>query len=272
MKGLTMSKWFEIKNQTDEKAEIWIYDVIGQDFWGEGVSAKQFVKDIKEIDGSQIDLHINSPGGSVWDGQAIFNAIKRHPANVTTFVDGLAASIASTIALAGDEVVMADNSLMMIHKAWSCVCGNADDMRGSADVLDKVDTTLVGIYARKTGQDDQTITEAMTEETWFTADEAVEFGLADRTEEGLQVAALVVDSEIYNRFKNVPESVTAKLESTTSGFVQTTSSTTNIGDFQIIYSSGADDLDIKDDEGGASEVEETPVNKEYELLKMKKGI
>lgn len=198
----------EIRNQGPDKAEVWIYDVIGTDMWGEGIAAKTFVKDLAALDVSQIDLHVNSPGGSVWDGQAIYNAIARHPANVTTYVDGLAASIASTIALAGDTVIMAENALMMIHKAWALSIGNANDLREAADVLDKVDETITGIYSRKTGKDAESIGSAMAEETWFTAQEAVDFGLADQVEEGLAAAALITDPEIMARYKHVPEALT----------------------------------------------------------------
>lgn len=197
-------KWFEIKNEAEDKAEVWIYDLIGEDFWG-GISAKSFIDELNEIKASNIDLHINSPGGLVRDGQAIHNAIARHPAKVTTYVDGLAASIASTVALAGDEVIMADNSLMMIHSAWAFTMGNAKETHHNADVLEKHDQTIQGIYQRKTGKDLSEIQDAMEAETWFTADEAVEFGLADRVEEGLQAAACLVTPEVMARFKNPPE-------------------------------------------------------------------
>ena len=199
--------WFEIKNKTEDSAEVWIYDVIGEDFLGVGIVAKTFVKDLMALDVAHIALHINSPGGSVWDGQAIYNAIARHPAKVTTYVDGLAASIASVIALAGDTVIMAENALMMIHKGWARVIGNADEMRDSADVLDKIDETIAGIYERKTGKDSAEIASAMAEETWYTASEAVDFGLADQVEEGLQAAAMVIPESIKARYKHVPEDI-----------------------------------------------------------------
>ena len=107
-----MKKWFDIKNKTAETAEIWIYEYIGADFWsGDGITAKSFQKELSEIKAKQIDLHINSPGGDVFDGITIYNLLKQHPANVTTYIDGLAASIASVIALAGDNVYMAENAL-----------------------------------------------------------------------------------------------------------------------------------------------------------------
>jgi len=108
-------KWFKIENKAD-KAEIWIYEEIGEDPWtGGGVTAKSFQKELSEIKASQIDLHINSIGGLVFEGIAIHNLLKQHPANVTTYIDGIAASISSVIALAGDKVIMAENGLFMIH-------------------------------------------------------------------------------------------------------------------------------------------------------------
>src|SRR5574340_334392 len=122
-------KWFEIKNKA-EKAEVWIYEMIGKDFWtGEGLTAKDFQKELSEIKASQIDLHINSPGGDVFDGVTIHNLLKQHPAKVTTYIDGLAASIASVIALAGDKVIMAENALYMMHNPTGMGMGTAEEMR-----------------------------------------------------------------------------------------------------------------------------------------------
>jgi len=268
-----MNKYIEIKNKTDDTAEVWIYDEIGENFWGEGITAKGFVSDLNKLDVKNIDLHINSPGGNVWDGQAIFNAVQRHPAKVTTYIDGLAASIASTIALAGDEVIMADNSLMMIHNAWNGSMGNAKEHRATADLLDKVDDTLTGIYVNKTGKKESEIQSAMEDETWFTASEAVEFGLADSTSEGLDVAAKLNDWDMVAKFKNVPEGGdgSAHRQKPMTIAEQFTAQFYKI-DYQDTTSGADVEVIVNNDEDGASEVEETPVNKEYELLKMKKGI
>jgi ATP-dependent Clp endopeptidase proteolytic subunit ClpP len=174
--------WYRIHNETEEPdtAEVLIYEQIGESFWGGGVSAKQFAEDFAAITAPNINVRINSPGGSVFDGQAIFNAIDRHPSKVTTHIDGLAASIASVIALAGDEVVMASNALYMIHDPWAAAVGDASEMRKTADLLDKIAGQLVDTYAAKSGQEPADIAEAMHAETWYTAAEALDLGLVDR--------------------------------------------------------------------------------------------
>jgi ATP-dependent protease ClpP protease subunit len=160
-------KWYKIENKAD-RAEIWLYDEIGEDWWtGGGVTAKAFQKEISAIKAPQIDLHINSPGGSVFDGVTIYNLIKQHPANVTTYIDGIAASIASVIALAGDRVVMAENAIYMIHSPSGGVYGKSSDMRSFADVLDKINGTMVGTYVAKTGKPEDEISAMLDTETWL---------------------------------------------------------------------------------------------------------
>lgn len=181
--------WYEIRNASDDVAEVFIYDQIGEDWFGEGTTAKKFAKEIGAITAKRIDLHLNSPGGSVFDGQAIANAISRHPATVTTFIDGLAASIASVIALAGDQVVMASNALYMIHEPSAFAGGRADDLRQMADLLDKVTGVMVGTYADKTGMSDEDLRAAMAAETWYTAAEALEAGFVDEIGVEQSVAA-----------------------------------------------------------------------------------
>ena len=165
-------KWFNIVNKAD-KAEIWIYEYIGEDFWtGGGVTAKKFQKELSEIKASQIDLHINSPGGEVFDGITIYNLLKQHPAKITSFIDGLAASIASVIALAGDKVIMAANALYMVHNPTGMAIGSANDMRSLADVLDKIAGTMITTYSSKTGKPEPDIKAMLEAETWMTAEEA----------------------------------------------------------------------------------------------------
>jgi len=209
-----MKKWFDIKNKTAEKAEIWIYEQIGEDFWdGSGVTAKAFQKELSAIKASEIDLHINSPGGLVFDGITIHNLIKQHPANVTTYIDGLAASIASVIALAGDKVVMAENALFMIHKASGMVYGNSDDMRDFAEKLDKVNGSIATTYMSKTGKKDDEINELMKAETWLTAKDALESGFIDEIsgEADMSACAKFVPVMQKAKFQNIPE-ITAKKE------------------------------------------------------------
>ncbi len=183
-------KWYQIEAQTGARADLWIYEEIGTDFWGEGLTAKKFVEDLAALEVDHIALHINSPGGSVFDGQAIFNAIERHPATVTTYIDGIAASIASVIALAGDTVEMAANALFMVHDPYGMAMGTSADMRQMADVLDKVGDTIIGVYERKTGSDREYIAEAMAAETWYTAAEALAAGFADIVAAPVKAAAL----------------------------------------------------------------------------------
>lgn len=200
--------WFEIINKA-EKAEIWIYEQIGEDFWsGGGVTAKQFQKELSEIRSSQIDLHINSPGGEVFDGLTIYNLIKQHPANVTTYIDGLAASIASVIALAGDKVIMAENALYMVHNPWGVAMDDSSEMRKMADRLDKVGGSIATAYTSKSGKGEDEITALMNAETWMTAQEAFDFGFIDEIAAEMDMAACVkfVPAMRKAKFKNIPES------------------------------------------------------------------
>ncbi len=182
-------KFYEIKALAADHAELWIYEQIGENWFGEGVTAKNLVKELAALKVRTLDLHINSPGGSVFDGQAIYNALKAHPAEVTVYIDGLAASIASVIALAGDTVVMAENALFMIHNPWGGVSGDAREMRKYADVLAKVRDTIVGVYAAKTGLDEASVIELMDAESWLSAEEAHGYGFVDQVGAALDLAA-----------------------------------------------------------------------------------
>lgn len=167
----------------DGVASLRLYDPI--DSWGGywGVSAKEFAAVLDEIsDASEIRLHINSPGGEVWEAIAILNALRRHPARIVAVVDGIAASAASFIATGADEVVMGRNSELMIHDAWGIGIGPAADLRDLADRLDKMSDNIASIYATKAGGTVADWREAMLAETWYSADEAVAAGLADRVE------------------------------------------------------------------------------------------
>ena len=192
--------WFLIRNAAHGVGEISIYDEIG--LWG--VDARQFRDDLSALgDVHALNVYINSPGGDVFDGLAIHSMLARHPAKVTVNVDGIAASIASVIAMAGDEVLMPEGTMMMIHDPSGVVMGTADDMRDLAEALDKVKQSLVSAYRNKSGLDDARLAELMSEETWLTAAEAVELGLADRITEPVKMAANLN----LSRFKNPPESI-----------------------------------------------------------------
>lgn len=138
-----------------------------------------------------LNVYINSPGGDVFAGHAIYNILRRHPAQIIVYVDGLAASAASIIAMAGDLVVMPANSMMMVHNAWTIAIGDAAEMRKVADTLDQIQKTLVAVYREKSGLEDDQIIEMLAAETWMTAEEAVDLGFADEVEESQQVAASV---------------------------------------------------------------------------------
>ena len=167
--------WFKIENSATDVATCYIYDEIS----AYGVSVKDFSAVLSGIKAGTINLSINSPGGNVFDGVTIYNLLKEHPAQVDVQVDGLAASIASVIAMAGDKITMAKNAMMMIHNAWSIACGNASDMRQIADVLDKIDGTLVKTYQDRTGCTQRDIKSMMAAETWLNADEALAKGFCD---------------------------------------------------------------------------------------------
>ena len=224
--------WFQIKAaDSGDHADILIYSEIGESFWTETVDAKSFVTDLQELDVATIAVRINSPGGSVFDGVAIYNALKRHPAAVTTHVDGVAASIASIVALAGDRVVMAKNATMMIHNPWSMAMGDAAELRKTADLLDKLRGTLLSTYADKSGQPDDVIAEAMDAETWYDADEAVAFGLADVIENyEAPIAQLAQFSpKALDRFRHTPDRIAAALRERPKQATDTKGSVTNQG-------------------------------------------
>lgn len=171
----TAAPKMEVRAVADGSAEILLYDEIG--YWG--VTAKDFAATLAGITSPSITVRINSPGGDVFDGLAMYNSLKAHPAAINTVVDGLAASAASFIMLAGDTVTMAENSLVMIHKAWALGIGNADDMTALSSVLSKIDGQIAGMYAAKNGKSVDENLAAMAAETWMTSAEAKEFGLVD---------------------------------------------------------------------------------------------
>jgi ATP-dependent protease ClpP protease subunit len=174
-----------------QHAEIWIYGDIGESWYGDSIAAKDFVKTVAALDAKTMSVRLNSFGGSVADGIAIYNALKRHPATVTVCVDGIAASIASLIAMAGDRVEIADNAMLMIHAPWAGTSGNAAELRQAADMLDKWAQAMAASYAAKTGRalDDVMAWLSDGEDHWFTASEAVAEKLADATTASLPISA-----------------------------------------------------------------------------------
>lgn len=190
-----------------EEATIYLYDVIvTDDYWG-GVSAEAFVRELNAITASTIHLRINSPGGEVFAARCMEAAIKGHPAKVIAHVDGYAASAASFVAIACDDVLMAPGAFMMIHKAWVFTAGNSDDLIQTASLLKKLDGTLAETYSQKCGKSVSDMAEMMAAETWFTAQEAVEAGLADSIEESAPKAQANWNLGVYAKAPVVDDNV-----------------------------------------------------------------
>lgn len=182
---------YEIKAQADERhAEVLIFGVIGTSYWEESVEAAAFVQQIEALDVDTMAVRINSPGGSVFDGIAIYNALVRHQATITTYVEGQAASIASFLLFAGEHRVCSPSGMVMIHKPWTCACGNEDDLIQCAGVLGKIGEVMVRAYARRAGIDADAIRTAMKETTWYDADEALAVGFVDEIGDDVAVAAM----------------------------------------------------------------------------------
>lgn len=195
-----MKSWYTIRARASG-TEVLIYDEIG----AYGVTAKGFLAELGALpNDAALDLRLNSPGGSVFDAVAIFNALKRHAGEVTVWIDGIAASAASYIAMAGDSVVMPQNAFLMIHDPSGLVMGTAEDMRSTAEALDKVKGSLIQGYAAKSGKPDDEIAALMAAETWLDAQEALALGLIDRIAEPVKLAA----SFDIARFRNAPPELT----------------------------------------------------------------
>jgi len=167
--------WFRIENATAEEATVYIYDEIG--FWG--TSAQGFVDQLNSITAPKLSIRINSPGGEVWDGVAIHSALMASKAHVTVYIDGLAASAASFIAMAGDNIIMARHATMMIHDAAGLCWGNPQDMLSTADLLNKISDNIADMYSLQAGGTAEEWRARMTAETWYTGREALAAGLVD---------------------------------------------------------------------------------------------
>lgn len=199
-----MNSWYTIRAR-DSGAEVLIYDEIG----AYGVSARGFLAELGALPHeAAIDLRLNSPGGSVFDAVAIHNALKRHEGLVTVWIDGIAASAASYIAMAGDEIVMPENAFLMIHDPAGLVMGTAEDMRAMAEALDKVKGSLVSGYAAKSGWTPEEVSTLMAAETWLDAADAVAQGFADRLIEPVRIAA----NFDIGRFRNAPPVLVEAIE------------------------------------------------------------
>lgn len=188
-----MSNPFKIVAK-ENVATVWLYDEIGP--WG--VTAKMFADELKAAGAIQrINVQINSPGGDVFDGLAIYNALVKHAATVEVEIDGYAASIASIIAMAGDTIRIADNAMMMIHNPWTIAMGEASDFRKTADTLDQVRDQLIKTYAKRTGQSAEALGQMMDAETWLESGPAVEQGFADEVLGEQRLAASAMKAEFH---------------------------------------------------------------------------
>jgi ATP-dependent Clp endopeptidase proteolytic subunit ClpP len=197
-KPLDRADWFEIKAQSDEATEILIYDVIGWPF----SDAMELVRTLSAMGGKDMLVRINSPGGDVYDGMAIFNALQTYPGKVTTRIEGLAASMAGIIALAGKNVQAYKNAMLMIHEPWSIVAGSQFELREAADVLGKISSNMADVYAGASNVGKREIKEMMKNETWFNAEEAKNKGFIDTIIDGKSSAKAQFD---LSMFANVPD-------------------------------------------------------------------
>lgn len=210
------NKFWEMKMSADsnDTADIFIYGEITKWAWtGDGEhSATTFKEELDSMgEVSTINLYINSPGGSVFEGIAIHNMLKRHKARINVHVDALAASIASVIAMAGDTIFMPKNSMMMIHNPWTFTWGNAAELRKEADDLDRIGNSSKQTYLQKAGDklDEEKLQEMLDAETWLSADEAFEYGLCDVVEEENNMAASISEV-VFSKYKNIPKQFTEK--------------------------------------------------------------
>jgi ATP-dependent protease ClpP protease subunit len=164
-------------NAGDDEADVYVYGDIGG--WWDGIQPEDIAREIAALDVKTLNVKVNSPGGVVFDGLALYNAFAAHPAHVVMHVEGIAASIASVVICAGDEIKIGESSNIMIHKPWSLMIGDADEMRSEADVLDNLEQGIVDIYRARTNNDDATLKAWMKTETWFRGQAAVDEGFAD---------------------------------------------------------------------------------------------
>ena len=193
---------FRIENTAADEATVYIYDVIGG--WFGGVDAKEFVQQIESIKANTIHVRINSPGGDVFDGRAIAAALQRNSAKIIAHVDGMAASSASWIALAADEVQIAPGAFFMIHNSWTMSVGDKRDMADTAKLLDQIDASFVSDYVARTKNSEKQIREWMDSETWFEAADAVKNGFADKVEESAKKTG---NSWNLSAYKNAPKAL-----------------------------------------------------------------
>jgi len=186
-----------------------LYDILGEDLLG-GISARRVVEDLRALgDAPELEVRLSSSGGDVFEGIAVYNALTRFPGKVTVHVDAIAASIASLVALAGDRTLVAENAMLMVHRPWTAMMGDAEELRRQAETLDKAWSVMLATYARRTGKRPATLAQRVQDaggEWWMTAEEAVAEGFADGVEKTDRTAAVFG----LKRFKRVPERLAAR--------------------------------------------------------------
>lgn len=187
-----LERWSGLPQAADdgEEATISIYSVIGDDPMMGGFSSGRMAGALRSIGSRAVKVNINSPGGDFFDGVSIYNLLREHPAKVTVHVMGLAASAASIVAMAGDEIEMGAGTTMMIHNSWGAVIGNQNDMREAADIFSKFDDAMLSIYMARTGLAENKLAKMMDKDTFMSAQEAVDLGFADAVVNLPKMAAL----------------------------------------------------------------------------------
>jgi ATP-dependent Clp protease, protease subunit len=201
-----MTKFWDFKGLAEKKGELYLYGPISDSSWyKDDVTPAHFQKDLANLgDLDVLDVYINSPGGDAFAGIAIYSILKRHPAAVNVHVDGIAASAASIVAMAGDKIVVPKAATLMIHNAWGIVMGNKKDLRGLADELERLDGQLADIYAGRTGNDLEQVAAWMEAERWMSGEEAFADGFADEVEENKQIAACADVDKFFAQYKHPP--------------------------------------------------------------------
>ncbi len=205
-------------NVKGDIAEVLLFDTIGEDpFWGGGISAKTFRDQVKAIKAKAMNLRINSPGGDVFEAAAMMAVLDDFPGRVEVDVDGLAASAASVVAMCGKVIRMASNAMMMIHDPQTMIRGSASDMRGCADILDKVKGQILDAYARHSKMPRRKLETMMSEETWLTGPEAMDAGLCHEVTAPVKVSNLAVPEQLVVRlgYQHVPPAVIEPASSVT---------------------------------------------------------
>lgn len=204
--GKKGAKFWSFKALDDKTGELVIYtEISNATWWGDEVTPKQFKADLDALgDIDILNIYINSPGGDCFASQAIYSMLNRHKAYKNVYIDGLAASGASLIAMVGDKIIMPANAMMMIHLPWTIGIGYADDFRKLADDMDKIRDSMVVVYESRSALTTEEVIEIMKAETWLLAEECLEYGFADEVVEAKRVAACL-DEKHFARYKNVPK-------------------------------------------------------------------